>query len=84
MTLHGLEPTGSGETQYQVWIVDNKREGPPVNGGVFDVIDETELEIPIHTKLVIGEPSAFVITVEHAGGVVLSTQERVVMVATGP
>jgi hypothetical protein len=88
LILHGLEPTGSGETQYQLWIVDDKRDGPPVNGGVFDVIDmdggEDEVQIPIETKLVIGEPSAFVITIERPGGVVVSTQDRVAMVATGP
>lgn len=83
LILHGLESTGSGETQYQLWIVDSKREGPPVDGGVFDVSeDEGELQIPIDAKLMIGEPVAFLITVERPGGVVLSAQARVVMVAT--
>ncbi|PRQ06592.1 anti-sigma factor [Enhygromyxa salina] len=88
LSLHGLAATGSGgsgETQYQVWIVDDKRDGPPVNGGVFDVeAGADEVQVPIDAKLVIGEPSAFVITVERPGGVVVSTQDRVVMVATGP
>ncbi|KIG15660.1 hypothetical protein DB30_05408 [Enhygromyxa salina] len=86
LTLQGLAPTGSGDsggTQYQLWIVDNKRDGPPVNGGVFDVEDAGEVQIPVEARLVIGEPSAFVITVERPGGVVVSTQDRVVMVATG-
>lgn len=85
VSLRGLAPNESGETQYQLWIVDNKREGPPVDGGVFDVSGESgedEILIPINAKLVIGEPVGFLITVERPGGVVLSAQARVVMVAT--
>jgi anti-sigma-K factor RskA len=84
LILDGLEPTGSGDTQYQLWIVDNEREGAPVDGGVFDVIEASgEVQIPIDAKLVIGDPAAFLITVERPGGVVVSAQARVVMVATG-
>jgi hypothetical protein len=50
---------------------------------VFDVAGEDEVSVVVDAVLVIGEPSAFLITVERPGGVVVSTQDRVVMVATG-
>jgi anti-sigma-K factor RskA len=82
MTLHGLEPNDPTEEQYQLWIVDREREGPPVDGGVFDVpAGKDELRVPVDAKLLIGDPGAFVITVERAGGVVVSQQDRVAMVA---
>jgi anti-sigma-K factor RskA len=82
MTLHGLAPNDPTDEQYQLWIVDRERKGPPVDGGVFDVpAGEDELRIPVNAKLLIGDPAAFMITVERAGGVVVSAQDRVAMVA---
>ena len=82
ITVHGLAANDPTVEQYQLWIVDRKREGPPVDGGVFDVpAGEDELRIPIDAKLLIGDPAAFLITVERPGGVVVSQQDRVAMVA---
>jgi len=81
MVLDGLDVNDASDLQYQLWIVDTRREGPPVDGGVFDVGSEGEVEIPIDAKLIVGEPGAFVITVERPGGVVVSGQDRVAMVA---
>ena len=85
MTLHGLEANDPTTAQYQLWIVDRGRDGPPVDGGVFDVrVGEdgaTEVQISIDAKLLVSDPAAFVITVERPGGVVVSSQARVAMVA---
>jgi anti-sigma-K factor RskA len=82
MTLRGLAANDPTVEQYQLWIVDREREGPPVDGGVFDVaVGADELRIPVDAKLLIGDPAAFVITVERPGGVVVSRQDRVAMVA---
>ncbi len=85
MKLQGLAVNDPTEAQYQLWIIDETREGPPVDGGVFNVTtDGQELVIPIDAKLLVGKPKAFAITVERPGGVVVSAQERVVMVAAPP
>jgi hypothetical protein len=79
--VSGLAANDASATQYQLWIRDGQREGPPVPGPVFDV-EGDEVSVMFDAVLVIGEPSAFLITVERPGGVVVSTQDRVVMVAT--
>jgi anti-sigma-K factor RskA len=84
LTIHGLAANQPTDAQYQLWIADETREGPPVDGGVFDVGSEGELEISIDAKLLIGRPTMFTITVERPGGVVVSGMERVVMRATPP
>ena len=59
--------------QYQLWIVDPDRAPQPVDGGVFDVAARPGRQvIPIDPALVIDQPAAFVITLEQAGGVVVS------------
>jgi anti-sigma-K factor RskA len=84
LTLQGLAVNEPTDAQYQLWIADETREGPPVDGGVFDVTAKDELEIAIDAKLLIGRPTMFTITVERPGGVVVSDQERVVMRAAAP
>ena len=83
MTLRDLAPNDPGELQYQLWIVDGGREGAPLDGGVFDVppgVDEHR--VIIDAKLpVIGQPKAFVITVERPGGEVVSERARDAMLA---
>ena len=82
LTLRGLAANDPTVEQYQLFIVDRKREGPPVDGGVFNVpAGQDELRLAVDAKLLIGDPAAFVITVERPGGVVVSRQERVAMVA---
>lgn len=79
VTLRGLAINARDEAQYQLWIVDEAREGAPVDGGVFDVTSETEFELAIDAKLMIWKPSKFMITVERPGGVVVSAKERIVL-----
>lgn len=84
MTLSGIPVNDPGKAQYQLWIVDPKRDEAPVDGGVFDIpTDGSSVVIPISAKLALSNPQAFVITLEQPGGVVKSKQERVVALAKG-
>lgn len=81
LTVRGLPPLGPDRC-YQLWIVDRRRDGAPVDGGVFTVADAAaETLVAIDAKLTIGEAAAFVVTVEPAGGVVVSKQDHVVAIA---
>ncbi len=68
--------------QYQLWIIDPERDDEPVDGGVFDVTSTGEMIIPIQAKLRVIKPVAFAITIEKPGGVVVSTQERLPLLAS--
>lgn len=82
MTLANLPPNDPNESQYQLWIVDPERDpDAPVDGGVFDIPPGERAVIPIDAKLAVDHPVAFVITLEHPGGVVKSKQKIVVGVA---
>lgn len=82
LTLRGLPPQ-DGDHCFQLWIVDGKREGAPVDGGVFDVADaRTATTVPVRPALPIGAARTFVVTVEPRGGVVVSKQEHVVAIAS--
>ena len=67
--------------QYQLWIIDPSRDDEPIDGGVFNITSRGESIIPIHAKLTVGQPQAFAVTIEKPGGVVVSTQERLPLLA---
>jgi anti-sigma-K factor RskA len=67
--------------QYQLWIIDPSRDDEPIDGGVFDISSEGESIVAIHAKLPVNRPTAFAITIEKPGGVVVSTQERLPLIA---
>ena len=83
LLLEHLPVNDPSKQQYQLWIVDPKRDEIPVDGGVFDIpSDQTApVIIEIQAKLIIQNPQAFVITVEQPGGVVRSKQEKVAGIA---
>ncbi len=83
MRLVGLLPNDRARWQYQLWIFDKRRdERYPVDGGVFDVpAGSGEILVPIDARLPVGEAMLFAITVEAAGGVVVSTRERIALLA---
>ena len=82
MTLTGIPINDPKKSQYQLWIVDPKRDEAPVDGGVFDIpTDGSPIVIPIVAKLALTQPQVFVITLEQPGGVVKSKQEQVVALA---
>jgi anti-sigma-K factor RskA len=82
MRFRGLAPNDPTRTQYQLWIFDVERdERYPVDGGVFDVRADGETIVPIRAKLRVAHPRLFAISVERAGGVVVSGRERLPLVA---
>jgi len=83
MRFEGLQPNNPAEAQYQLWIFDAERdERYPVDGGVFDVpAGADEVLVPIRARLPVGEAVLFAITVEEPGGVVVSSRERIALVA---
>jgi hypothetical protein len=83
MRIAGLAPNDRTAWQYQLWIFDRTRdERYPVDGGVFDIPPgATEAMIPIHARVKVGEAVMFAVTVERPGGVVVSTRERVALLA---
>ncbi|HVS19939.1 MAG TPA: anti-sigma factor [Planctomycetota bacterium] len=79
MRIRGLFHNDPTVEQFQLWIIDGTQEHP-IDGGVFDVVGD-EVLIPIDAKLAVADPKAFAVTVEKPGGVVVSAQERVVLLA---
>ena len=81
MTFRGLPVNDPSVEQYQLWIFDAEQdERYPVDGGVFDVSDG-ETIVEIDAKLEIKTPTLFAITVEKPGGVVVSSRERLPLLA---
>jgi hypothetical protein len=83
MRFTGLSPNPASEFQYQLWIFDAKRdERYPVDGGVFDIPPgQAEVIIPVRARLPVAEPALFAVTVERPGGVVVSSRERIALLA---
>jgi len=83
MTFSGLKANNPNEEQYQLWIFGKGRDDRfPVDGGVFDVpAGATEVIVPIDAKLFVKKPQLFAITVEKPGGVVVSSRERITLLA---
>lgn len=85
MRFRGLPVNDSNLQQYQLWIFDKTRDAArPVDGGVFDVPDtgdSGDIVVPIRAALRVGEATAFAVTVERPGGVVVSDREHVVATA---
>lgn len=78
----GLPANDPQTQQYQLWIFDATRDDRfPVDGGVFDVPASGEVVIPIQPRLPVGKATLFAITIEKPGGVVVSSRERLVLVA---
>ena len=81
MRFSGLPANDATEYQYQLWIFDGEQdERYPIDGGVFDVAAGETL-VPIDAKLQVVEPTLFAVTIEKPGGVVVSSRERIVLVA---
>jgi anti-sigma-K factor RskA len=69
------------QEQYQLWIIDPSRDEEPIDGGVFDITESRESIVAIDAKLQVLQPKAFAVTIEKPGGVVVSTQERLPLLA---
>lgn len=84
MTFRGLKVNDPTLEQYQLWIFDAQQdERHPIDGGVFNVAqnDSGEVVVEIDAKLAVIDPTLFAITVEKPGGVVVSSRERLPLLA---
>lgn len=82
MRFRGLAANDPGVSQYQLWIFDAARdERYPVDGGIFDVPAAGEVIVPIRARLPIDAATLFAVTIERPGGVVVSSRERLPLVA---
>lgn len=83
MRIRGLQSNDPQNLQYQLWIFDAERdERYPVDGGVFDIpAAADEVVVPIRAKLPVGDAHLFAVTVERPGGVVVSSRQRIVLLA---
>ena len=81
MRFVGMPINDPSVEQYQLWIIDPERDDEPIDGGVFDITDTGEVLVEIDAKLAVIKPAAFAITIEKPGGVVVSTQERLPLIA---
>lgn len=81
LRLRGLPPLDPAH-RYQLWVVDGKRQGPPVDGGLLPPTEgRDEVVVHVHAKLPVQSEAAFVLTIESAEGVVVSSQEHVAAIA---
>lgn len=82
MRLTGLPKNDAGKQTYQLWIFDESQsEKTPIDGGTFDINSDGETIIPIDAKLRAQKPAAFAITIEKAGGVVVSDRGKIAALA---
>lgn len=81
MRFVGMPPNDPTQEQYQLWIIDPDRGAEPVDGGVFDIASTDEVVVPIQAKLKVQKAAAFAITIEKPGGVVVSSQARLPLLA---
>lgn len=83
MRFTGLPANDPTIEQYQLWIFDSEQdERYPIDGGVFDVPPgSNEAFVKIDAKLPVSKPTLFAITIEKPGGVVVSSRERLPLLA---
>ena len=86
MRIRGLAVNDPGIFQYQLWIFDPARdERYPVDGGVFDIAPGAdEVIVAMQPKLAVRGPTLFAVTIEPPGGVVVSSRERIALLAQAP
>jgi len=83
LRISGLPVNDRARVQYQLWVVDASRDIHPVDGGVFDITRDGELIIPVQAKLALNRPTAFAVTLEKPGGVVVSDGPMLLVAAVG-
>lgn len=83
LRFRGLQANNTNEMTYQLWIFDGTRdERYPIDGGIFDIPPgQSEVIIPITAKLQVRNPAAFAVTIEKPGGSVVSSRDRIVVLA---
>ncbi len=86
LRLSALPSNDPTQAQYQLWIFDRTRETYAVDGGVFNVsLPATgEAVVPFEPRLDVGDAALFAVTRERPGGVVVTDQSGLVLVAPVP
>jgi anti-sigma-K factor RskA len=80
--VKGLPKNDVSKETYQLWIFDeNQDPKTPIDGGTFDINADGEVIIPIDAKLKTKNPKMFAVTIEKAGGVVVSTRGKIAALA---
>lgn len=87
LRVAALDANDPAQNQYQLWIFDKARETYAVDGGVFDVASTQPTDgqgrtiIPFEPALRVSDPAAFAVTIEKPGGVVVTDQTGLVLLA---
>jgi hypothetical protein len=86
LRLSQLPDNDPSQGQYQLWIFDTTRDTYPVDGGVFNVADRAtgEYLVPFEPRLGVGDATAFAVTKERPGGVVVTDKAGLVLYAPVP
>jgi anti-sigma-K factor RskA len=83
LRVRGLGEVEPSRGVYQLWIFDDTRDPRfPIDGGMFSVRDAKNATfVPIRAPLPVRRPTMFAITLEPAGGVVVSDRKRLLLTA---
>ncbi len=88
LEVTGLRPNDPAKSQYQLWVIDSERTGQNrVDAGVFNVGPDGTALIPVNPALKVFAATAFAVTEETPGGVVVSNvpaSVRVLLAAAPP
>lgn len=86
LRLSALPGNDPDNAQYQLWIFDETRGAYAVDAGVFNVSRPAtgEVIVPFEPKLGVGRAKAFAVTREQPGGVVVTDQSGLVLLAPVP
>ncbi len=84
MQFANLPRLEKGKNVYQLWVLDADRQGPPVDGGIFEVTDKSvDSQFAFTPKLNVTNPVVFAITREPPGGVVTSANQPIIVAKVG-
>jgi hypothetical protein len=90
LEVTGLRPNDPAKSQYQLWVFDGERAAQGqnrVDAGVFDVGPDGKAVIPVNPALKVFNATAFAVTEETPGGVIVSNvpaSVRVLLAAAPP
>jgi hypothetical protein len=78
LRIEGLPANDPNREQYQLWLIDGRRDEHPIDGGVFDVPPSGVAVVPFRPSIGPVDPTKFAITRERPGGVVVTKQRFLV------
>ena len=82
LRVKGLPKNDTSKQTYQLWIFDETQDPKtPIDGGTFDINSDGEVVIPIDPMVKAKNPKMFAVTIEKAGGVVVSGREKIAALA---